>query len=678
LIGLSAFVGGLALLLVTLGAVLGAAALIVRRRLPRLSGVSMVLGWALISTAGVIGVHLIPGIFGLLSRFTVPLVALIALGLAALAPAARAAAHDDEPAAAGAQPHWSWVLAIGGLAVFCAYAIARVKATGALAPSDTDALSFHLPSVVQWIQTGTLWTITDYLPQQAHGAYPNNGDAVLLALALPFHSDLLVRWAMLPYLALVTLGTYGIARELRAPLPTALLSAVALTAVPAVVYPALFNVQTDTLMLATFAAGIYFLLRHRRTESRADLVLAGLGLGIAFGTKWYGVSTVAGVIVVWAAAWLLCGRGFARVARETLLLTALVLAAGGFWLLRNLVQTGNPLFPLKVAPLGVTIFDAPRDVLRQLAGFRIADYLGAPHILGHYVAPALWRTLGLSTVLLVVAALAIGAVAAIRLLRRRAAADDGTLAALAASVLVLAALYVITPYTALGAHNQPLQVDANTRYLIPAIVPAAGLAAAAATFLNRWRWLIELALFAGIVESVRRAFGLHVSGTVAIVGLLVVLAASVATSAWRPRRPAVAVGGVIVAIVALAIVQRHRFDDRRYRSDQAVAWIVEHAASGHRIGLAGSWSNYLSPILPAFGPRFANTVTYVGPTIRHMLQQYGSEQQFLAALRRGRYDLLVVGRGASPPQRAPEESWAIAAGYRLLAQSPRLTLLRAS
>jgi hypothetical protein len=101
-------------------------------------------------------------------------------------------------------------------------------------------------------------------------------------------------------------------------------------------------------------------------------------------------------------------------------------------------------------------------------------------------------------------------------------------------------------------------------------------------------------------------------------------------------------------------------------------------SSGKRVGLAGSWSNAgLSPVLPAFGPRFANTVQYVGASEQTMLRRYTGRAPFVAAVRRGGYDVLVIGRGEAPGQSVPELRWARSAGWVPFAASPRLVALRA-
>ena len=123
-------------------------------------------------------------------------------------------------------------------------------------------------------------------------------------------------------------------------------------------------------------------------------------------------------------------------------------------------------------------------------------------------------------------------------------------------------------------------------------------------------------------------------------------------------------------------VQR-RFNDHRYRGLEApLGWVREDRH--HRVGLAGLWDvNGIYPVLPSFGPRLGNEVRFVGPFRDGMLSEYGNRDSFVAALRGGRYDLLVIGHAVLPGTRPrPNEAWARAAGYVVVARSPRLVLLR--
>ena len=97
---------------------------------------------------------------------------------------------------------------------------------------------------------------------------------------------------------------------------------------------------------------------------------AGLGLGLAFGTKWYAVPAVAVVVVVWGRHGCWRDGPPAAPRRDGRGLVGIVGCVGGFWLLRNLVESGNPFFPVKVSPFGVTLFDAPPDIERSSTGSR--------------------------------------------------------------------------------------------------------------------------------------------------------------------------------------------------------------------------------------------------------------------------------------------------------------------
>ena len=133
------------------------------------------------------------------------------------------------------------------------------------------------------------------------------------------------------------------------------------------------------------------------------------------------------------------------------------------------------------------------------------------------------------------------------------------------------------------------------------------------------------------------------------------------------------------ALVGLAAA--HRIEDRinggRYLGiDRAVDGLLRIAPAGQRIALAGDWSVAgLSPVWPAFGTRIDNDVEFVGEFKRGFLTPYPTAARFQDALRRGRFDVLVVGRGFFPPQSTREQEWAMQGGWRTVALSPRLRVL---
>jgi hypothetical protein len=504
---------------------------------------------------------------------------------------------------------------------------------------------------------------------------------------LPWRNDFLTHLVLYPFLALVVLAVYALGRELRAPRAAALALGVALASVPAVAHTALYNAMPDAVMLAGFGAGATFLLRHHRTGRTADLVLGGLGVGLAVGTKWYGLTCGAVLVAVWVAARLL-----ARVDRRTVLrqlgaVCGLVALAGGVWLLRNLILSGNPVFPQRIAPFGIEIFDAPRDRLRELGGFTISHYLFDASVWGDYLVDEYRQALAGPLLLIGAGALLALAFAFSGWGR---ANDRGPVLAVLATFAGILVVYSVTPYSALGPEGRPLLAGANARYVVPGLMLAAACAAWASGRLGwRGRVVVQALALLATLDGLLQVDELQQlgAGRIALGAAMTLLCGAAALwvrrdlplpAVTRPR-PALglAAGALGVAIVAGGWAVQDRYNEHRYTDvDPAVDWVTAHAPEDRRVGIAGTWSDDgISPVFPSFGPRLRNEVVYHGEFRREMLRRYIRRERFVGELRRERYDLLLVGRGVPPRPGRRDERWALAAGYVPVAESERLALL---
>jgi hypothetical protein len=470
---------------------------------------------------------------------------------------------------------------------------------------------------------------------------------------------------------------FAVARELRASHAASVLAAAAAISLPVVGIATIPRALPDTLMWTTFACGILFLLRHARSDRRSDLVLAGVALGIAAGTKWYGVSSVAVVGVIWLAARLLARRAaIGAVLRDGVLVGALALLGTLPWLVRNLLLSDNPVFPLNVSPFGVTIFDAPPDVIRDQAGFAIADYAGQPDVL-RQLAGEIVEGLGVAPILC-----GLALVLALVLARRHGRAAEPRVLVLAVSAVALGLLYTVTPATALGLRGDPSLAHGNTRYAVPALLIALPIVAWLAGRLPRpARLAVEAVLAATALSGAYR--GYEVAGlrdlVLAAAGLAALGAAGWVLWRLRAQRAVLAAAAVVALLAGLAAAHRIEgaINDGRYRGiDRAVDTLLRIAPEGRRIGLASDWSvGGLSPVWPAFGTRIGNDVEYVGEFVDGFLTPYRSQALFQEALRHGGFDVLVIGRGFYPPEDTPEQRWAMSAGWRTVGLSPRLRVL---
>jgi hypothetical protein len=681
---------GAAFFVSTVGAVGVGAGLLVSRRLRHWDRLGRVMAFALLWLAGVVFAELLPAAATVLTRGTVLATAVALLLAAALVPPSPGPARPPGrwPIDAIGAGRLSWALAAIGVGAVLLVALAYLAGAAQVAVEGNDYLTFTMPNLGRWIQSGSLWMSNQFTPLIQTSTYPNNGDAILLSALLPWHDDALVRLANLPLYALLGASVYALSRELGARRSTAALMGSLVLSIQDVSLPALQDIKPDTFMLATFGVGLWFLVRHHRTRDRADLLLAGLGLGLAFGARWYGVSTVVVALVVWAIASLLAGRQLRGVAREGGILCGVVLLAGGLWLVRNLIVTGNPIYPVRVAALGLA---APHDPFDAAYNRTVANYLLTPGSFFRDLLPLYRYGIGIPGAILAGGSLlALGlAASARRGAEREIRAAAAIVLTLLAGAVAIVAAYVVTPLSAAGTLRYPIFAPGNARYALGAAIPAAAAVAWAVRRLGRAGRVVEAAAVVGIGFGIHQQFpGLPARRFgEAVVVIVVALAAGWALRATLRRVPpdrrrVVIVASVVLAVGAGVVVGRElerRVDETRYAdADPALRWLSVAAPAGHRIGIAGAWAA-VSANWPAFGPRLGNDVGYVGYTFDHMLVQFAHQAPFEHALRRGGYDLVVLGRGwypdrpfarsspLSPTTVAQQATWLQSAGFALVA-----------
>jgi hypothetical protein len=629
-----------------------------------------------------IAVHMVAGVLGLLSRWSVAATAVVlAVITAFLIPAKARPERTAERMRFGP-------LAVVAAAAVAAFGLAAAWRTSAQASTGADTVGFHLPAVARWIQTGSFWHIDQFAPVWAIGNYPQNGDVLTLSAVLPFGRDAFA-WlpavALLPFAGLVA---YSLAIELRAPRRAALLCAALFCSIPILTTVVYGGTMPDVFLASTFGAGVLFLLRSFREPARHDLILAGIALGLAFGAKWNGVYVVAIAIAVWGVAWLIARRPPLLLLRRGAVLWGLVGAGGGFWLLRNLLLAGNPVIPVKVQVLGATLFDAPPDEVRACAGFRVADYLGSGHIWSKYLLPAYRDWLGAPAAVLGLG-LATAAIFALRGVRRpRELEAAPAVIALCAGAVLIAVAYVLTPFSALGVKDQPLSAGVQSRYLLPVLLLCSPVTAVVLGKVRpRMRIAAELAIAGAAFVGLRRGMQEvpHASLVLGVLGLAAG-AALLGIAALARRVAAVRVAAMLLgAMLALGFAyerQRTFVEDRYKGVAPALDWLTTHASPGQRIALAGTPSPAgVLPILPAFGPRFENEVGYPARVVQTVLRPYGNGREWARSVRRGSYNLVLAASGGYNPIRcAPDppgqtaDDWARVAGFVRVAGSPPLTL----
>jgi MYXO-CTERM domain-containing protein len=185
--------------------------------------------------------------------------------------------------------------------------------------------------------------------------YPANGEVLTLWLMLFSTSDGLARLTSLLPLPLAGVATAGLARELGARRPWAVLAGLTVITLPIVIAKS-DSTYVDNLVMALVATAWFFGIRGMRdlrpSRRRTLYFLAGAAIGLAAGTKLSGLVPLAIFGVAMVVASVLRHR-MAEVRTsvgEILAVGAPAVLLGGFWYLQNILVHGNPVYPFSLGP----------------------------------------------------------------------------------------------------------------------------------------------------------------------------------------------------------------------------------------------------------------------------------------------------------------------------------------
>ncbi len=450
------------------------------------------------------------------------LIGSVIVGLAALAlPGARHRARhgawhqSDTPPAPPAHRLGLPIVAVVVAAIFAGWAIPTLSGiTGGM--GRADSLWYHMPLSSRFVETGSTGEIFFFDPIFFASFYPANSEVLHAIPILTFTRDFLSPLLNLGFLSLGLLAGWAMGRPYGLG-PQALLGAAVVLGAETMTDfqagEALNDVGGVALLLCAAALLVngHAARADGRSVSAGALAFAGAAAGLAAGTK---LSFLAPVALLTLAVIVIAPSG--KRIRATAAFGLPMLLTGGYWYLRNLVATGNPIPYTGWGPLGLP---TPERMLELRPGFSVAHYWNEPDIWWDWFAPKLAEELGPLWPLVLIATVGGGVYA---LWKGR----EPILRALGGVAVLTALAYVFTPLTAGGEQGEPIAFEWNIRYLAPAA--AIGLAilpllpAFRATPRARSVWLFGLggvALFTTLT-IVQWSHGTHAKGAIAT-GILV-------------------------------------------------------------------------------------------------------------------------------------------------------------
>ncbi len=493
-----------------------------------------------------------------------------------------------------------------------------------------DSTWYHGPFAAGFSQSGDTWSLHFIAPQFLAWFYPANSEIFHAVGMEAFSRDVLSPLLNLGWFVGCLFAAWCIGRPYRVAPVSLALGAIALS-VPALADQA-GEARNDIVgiffLLAAVAVAVNaWSLRPKSDEGlpAGALVVTGLAIGLAAGAKLNfllpAAVLVGGLVVIspkggrWKA---LAASGLAA------------LAGGGYWYLRNLVHTGNPL-PW-VQHLGPISLSAPEQALGGREAHSVLGYLTDSSIWPDWFLPGLHHGFGFFWPLLGALALA-----GLLLCLGRRASPLLRVAGLAG--LAVVAAWLIAPTSASGPAGMPRGFESGLRYLAPALVLGLALLPAAPPLRDRVRrW------------TTRTAAGKGEDG-IARTGREIV------------SRRSIAIASALALIAAIAIgypIQRHYLQNRYANPsftttglDAAFKWAS--SVSNARIATT-STRQY-----PLYGTNLSNHVQFVGLQTPHGgFLAPSTCRAWRRLLNAGHYDYVVATRDRIEPHKPtypPEAHW---------------------
>lgn len=287
-----------------------------------------------------------------------------------------------------------------GLLFLIGYFAAVIANVGVSATVSDDALMYHLPIPAIWLRDHQLTFFATWFSNPANSYSPLAVETFITWLMAPVGNDILAHFVQVPgviliYLAaVVALEAIGVKRTVAVVLVIA-----ALLSRPFISQSILVK---DDLFVATFFMVIIAACRKDLLQDRFGPWRLGIAAGLFLATKYTALQSAPVLLLLidapFRAAWK---------RKEWVIALSITMLFAGPWYLRNVIVTGNPLYPVPLSIGGVQIFKglffpSPSTEMHTLAG--------------------IWKTLtggyqGLSPVLMIV--LLIGAALGMLLTARR-------------------------------------------------------------------------------------------------------------------------------------------------------------------------------------------------------------------------------------------------------------------
>jgi len=507
--------------------------------------------------------------------------------------------------------------------------------------TNFDTLSYHLPNMAHWFQTGSLNRVAG-LGQISY--YPYHWELIATLFLFPFHTDFQATFPNLAAFGIWTASIYALSRELGARRLACLVSA-GLAGLLPILLNQYNSLHVDLPFAALFLASLYFLAHFLRSYQVGSLLLLLISIGLLAGIKmsavgYIGILVLAGLFLFFTNQTYRSQFWFNRRILIAVVLggLAFLIVIGGYWYAINWIETGNPLGQVNLRVGPVTIFHGSQnfdDYLKliyphfpELDVF-IENMYGSPanfdelmaktsllHVMNwtsrddwKTIISQIWEQGGLPTVIL-----SVGALFTLPGLNKPAPTQSLQIAVLGVLVLTLI-LYLLTPYGGdNGSHGWRVTswVGQAYRYGLPCVGLLAALAAGG---YNRWRLLSALMVIPLTILSIQAAWN-YSAGMPLLLVFVSLVAVSLTAGLLLHKHPALALVALAVSLILVLLTMPNLAKEREQRRlllfNGLEPFLISHTQSNEKIGYLMTFFSY--PLYTAeidrqaiFAPAYSNS-----------------------------------------------------------------------
>lgn len=335
---------------------------------------------------------------------------------------------------------------------------------------EFDSLSYHMPAMAKWYQSGSF--VTSEQLTNLYNRFPYNWEVLCALFFAPFAEDFLLSFPQLIAWLIFGLSIHCMTVRCGASTTSGIAAAVLAISIPGVIEQ-VYAAQVDLAVGAFFLSGLYFLIvaLEEQNPAAAGWALGSLGMlaGIKTSGAIYCVIAIIGSLL-WRLNFFVADVRkilSSKAGKSTLAFGVIAgIVLGAFWYVRNWRQFGNPLGIVAIRLAGFEFFPGPKQAA-ELARTSLASLFDVTDlrdwiILFNQIAERLYLPF------VVLLLLAVGAVLRFS---NNPRTERVNLAKLVAVGAITGMAYWMTPYTGDAGQNNGLSPDLGQvfRYGLPAI-----------------------------------------------------------------------------------------------------------------------------------------------------------------------------------------------------------------